>query len=52
MLSVIMLDVTFSYCYAECHNALCHYAEGRHDVCHDAECLYAECLYAECRGAR
>ncbi len=31
-----MLNVVFSYCYAECHYTECH---------------YAECLYAECRGA-
>ncbi len=36
-----MLSVTFFYCYAKCHNAMCHYTE----------CRNAECLYAECRGA-
>jgi hypothetical protein len=36
MLSVVMLNVVFSYCYAECHYA---------------ECYYAECRYAERRGA-
>jgi hypothetical protein len=36
MLSVIMLRVGFSYCYAEC----CY-----------AECHYAKCRYAEYRGA-
>ncbi len=28
-LSVIMVSVTFSYCYAECHYAECHNAECR-----------------------
>jgi hypothetical protein len=32
-----MLNVVFSYCYAECRFA---------------ECRYAECRYAECRGAK
>jgi hypothetical protein len=46
----------FIYCYAECHSAECHYAEGRYAECHYAEChyaegRYAECHYAECRGA-
>ncbi len=36
-----MLNVVFSYCYAECHYAECRYAE----------CHYTECRYAECRGA-
>jgi len=35
-LSVIMLSVIFSYCYAGCY--------------YDMFC-YAECHYAECRGA-
>jgi hypothetical protein len=41
ILSVIMLNVAFNYCYAECH-----YAE-----CHNAECHDAECRNGECRGA-
>jgi hypothetical protein len=36
MLSIIMLNAAFSYCYAKCHYVECH---------------YAECLYAKCRGA-
>jgi hypothetical protein len=36
MLTVIMLCVSFSYCYANCHYA---------------ECRYAECRYAEYCGA-
>ncbi len=46
MLIVIMPNVTFIYCYAECHYAECHYAKY-----HYAECCYAKCRYAECRGA-
>jgi hypothetical protein len=51
-----MLNVVFSYCYAECHNAECryaecHYAQCRYAECRYAECRYAECRYAECRGA-
>jgi hypothetical protein len=34
-INVILLRVTYSYCYAECHYA---------------ECRYAECRYAECRS--
>jgi hypothetical protein len=41
MLNVIVLNVTFCYCYAECR-----YAE-----CCNAEYRYAECRCAECRGA-
>jgi hypothetical protein len=51
MLSVIMLSVTFSHCYAQCHYAECRYAECRYAECHYAECRYAECRYAECRYA-
>jgi hypothetical protein len=40
MLSVVMLNVAFSYSYAECCYAECHFDE----------CRYAECRYAECRG--
>ncbi len=29
MLSLIMLNVVFSYCYAECYYAECHYVECR-----------------------
>jgi hypothetical protein len=36
MLSIITLNVTFYYYYAECRYA---------------ECRYAVCRYAECRGA-
>jgi hypothetical protein len=35
-----MLNVVFSYCYAEGCDAECHYAV----------CRYAECCYAESRG--
>jgi hypothetical protein len=44
-----MLNVTFIYCYAECHYAKCRYAECRYAWCHYAECLYVECRYAKCR---
>jgi hypothetical protein len=37
----ITLSATFSYWYAECHDAECHDAE-----CHDAECHDAEFLGA------
>jgi hypothetical protein len=46
MLSVVMLNVVFSYCYAECR-----YAECRGAYCCHAECRYAKCRYAERRGA-
>jgi hypothetical protein len=39
--SVIMLNVTLYFYYAECHYAECNYTE----------CLYAEYCYAECRGS-
>jgi hypothetical protein len=41
MPSVMMLSVTFYFCYAECHCTVCQYAE----------CRYTECRYAECYGA-
>ncbi len=55
MLNVIMLSVTFSYCYAECHYADCRYAEWHYAQCHlavyhYAQCLYAQCRYVECHG--
>jgi hypothetical protein len=37
-----MLNVVFSYCYAECRYAECRCVEYR----------YAEYRYAECRGAK
>jgi hypothetical protein len=40
-LNAILLNVLFTYHYAECHYGQCHYAK----------CRNAECLYAECRGA-
>jgi hypothetical protein len=43
MLSVVMLNDVFSYCYAECHYAECPYAECRYDACRYAECRYDEC---------
>jgi hypothetical protein len=53
---IVMLNVMFSDCYAECHNAESRYAEFRYVECHYAECCYAEynfteCRYGECRGA-
>ncbi len=51
MLSVVMLNVTIFYCYAECRYAECLYAECHYAECLYAECHYAECLYAERRGA-
>ncbi len=50
-LSVIVLNVAFIYCFAECHYAECRYAECHYAECRYAECRYAECRYAECRGA-
>ncbi len=43
MLSVIMLSVAISYCYAERHNAECNYSN-----CCYAKCYYSNCCYAEC----
>jgi hypothetical protein len=43
MLSDVIMNVAFIYCYAECHYAECRFAE-----CHYAECHYAECRHAEC----
>jgi hypothetical protein len=37
MLSLILLNVVFSYCYAECHYAECNYVECHHAECRDAE---------------
>jgi hypothetical protein len=31
-----MLNVIFSYCYADCRHALCRYAECRYADCHSA----------------
>jgi hypothetical protein len=37
-MSIVRLNVVFSYCHAECH-----YAESPYAECHNAECHYAEC---------
>ena len=42
---IAMLNVSFSYCYAECHYAECCYASVTFSYC------YAQCRYAGCRGA-
>ncbi len=51
-LSVIMLNVAFSYCYAECRYDECHYDERCYDECRYDECRYAECRYSECCSAK
>ncbi len=40
MLNVVMLNVAFSYCYAECRFSVCHYAE----------CRYADKTNSICQG--
>ncbi len=44
----ITLSATFSYWYAECHDAECLCAECLYADCLYADCLYAERLYAGC----
>ena len=48
MLSVVMLNVAFLYCYAEGYYAECCYAECCYAECCYAECHYDGCLYTEC----
>jgi len=49
---IVMLNVVFSYCYAECCYAECRYVECLYAEYRYAECRYAECHDAECRGTK
>jgi hypothetical protein len=44
-ISVTMLSVAFSYCFAECHYAECHYAECHYPECRDITLRIGHCNF-------